>query len=185
MYPNDRQIISAAFWSILSSQTVPQTSLWNTSTIPLDCVGPPTKRNAGGTRNISKTWPPFQYPIRRLIVRSRKVSKSRGLYLESSNRSEIWQAPRQRCCRCPCQISKQCDDWNYQSRGFDTSWDLKIRCLIGDWNGAQRPITLRISHYNPNVMEISFCSHPTSNGVIATQFCTWHDSCAVVACARC
>ena len=31
----------------------------------------------------------FQYPISRLIVRSRKVSKPRGLYL--CNRSEIWQ----------------------------------------------------------------------------------------------
>ena len=35
-------------------------------------------------------WPPFQYPIRRLTVRSRKVSKPRDLYLELSDRSEIW-----------------------------------------------------------------------------------------------
>ena len=33
-------------------------------------------------------------------------------------------------------------------------------------------------------MEISFHSHLDSNTVIATKFCTWHDSCAVVACAK-
>ena len=33
-------------------------------------------------------------------------------------------------------------------------------------------------------MEISFHSHLESNRVIATKFCTWHDSCAVVACAK-
>ena len=33
-------------------------------------------------------------------------------------------------------------------------------------------------------MEIVFHSHIDSNTVIATKFCTWHDSCAVVACAK-
>ena len=33
-------------------------------------------------------------------------------------------------------------------------------------------------------MEISLHSHLESNRVIATTFCTWHDSCAVVACAK-
>ena len=33
-------------------------------------------------------------------------------------------------------------------------------------------------------MEISFHSHLDSNTMIATKFCTWHDSCAVVACAK-
>ena len=33
-------------------------------------------------------------------------------------------------------------------------------------------------------MQISFHSHLDSNTVIATKFCTWHDSCAVVACAK-
>ena len=49
---------------------------------------------------------PFQYPIRRLNVRYREVSKPRDLYVELSDRSEIWQAHRQHCCRCACQISK-------------------------------------------------------------------------------
>ena len=39
-------------------------------------------------------------------------------------------------------------------------------------------------HRNSNSMEISFHSHLNSNPVIATKFCTWHDSCAVVACAK-
>ena len=33
-------------------------------------------------------------------------------------------------------------------------------------------------------MEIALCSHPDSDQRIVTKFCTWHDSCAVVACAR-
>ena len=33
-------------------------------------------------------------------------------------------------------------------------------------------------------MEISFCSHPNINRVIATTFGTWHDSWTVVACAK-
>ena len=81
-------------------------------------------------------WAPFQYPIRRLTVRSRKVSKPPDLYLELSDRSVIWQAPRQQGCRSACQISKRCDNLNYQSRGFETSRDLTIRRLIGYWNGA-------------------------------------------------
>ena len=52
-----------------------------------------------------EVWAPFQYPIRRLIVRSREVSKPRDWYLELCDSSEIWQAPRQHCCRCACQIS--------------------------------------------------------------------------------
>ena len=58
-------------------------------------------------------WSPSQYPKRRLFVRSRKVSKQRDLYLELSDRSEIWQALRQQCCRCACQISKRYDNLKY------------------------------------------------------------------------
>ena len=41
----------------------------------------------------------FQYQIRRLTIRFRKISKPSHLYLELFDRSEIWQAPRQHCCR--------------------------------------------------------------------------------------
>ena len=81
-------------------------------------------------------WAPSQYPKRRLSVRSRKVSKPRDLYFESSDRSEIWQALRQQCCRCACQISKRYDNLKYQSRGFETLRDLTKRRLFGYWDGA-------------------------------------------------
>ena len=83
-----------------------------------------------------ETWAPSQYPKRRLSVRSRKVSTPRDLYLELSDRSEIWQALRQQCCRCACQISKRYDNLNYQSRGFETLRDLTKRRLFGYWDGA-------------------------------------------------
>ena len=41
-----------------------------------------------------------------------------------------------------------------------------------------------VFYRNSNSMEISFHPHLDSNIVIATNFCTWHDSCAVVACAN-
>ena len=92
---------------------------------------------------IKKDWAPSQYPKRRLSVRSRKVSKPRDLYLELSDRSEIWQALRQHCCRCACQIPKRYDNLKYQSRGFESLRDLTERRLFGCWDGAQ--VGLRIS----------------------------------------
>ena len=85
------------------------------------------------------TQGPVQYPIGRLFVRSRKFSKPRDLHLHSklSDRSKIWRVPRQDSCRSAYQISKRCDDLNYKSRGFETSRDLTIKCLIRYWNGAQ------------------------------------------------
>ena len=81
-------------------------------------------------------WAPSQYPKRRLSVRSRKVSKPRDLYLELSDRSDIWQSLRQQCCRCACQISKRYDNLKSQSRGFETLRDLTKRRLFGYWDGA-------------------------------------------------
>ena len=86
-----------------------------------------------------KLGPVSLYPKRRFIVRSREVSKSRDLYLELFDRSEIWQAHRQHCCRCACQISKRYVSLKYQSRGFETSRDLTIRRLFGYWDGSQVP----------------------------------------------
>ena len=42
-----------------------------------------------------RTRGPISIPIRRFMVRSHEVSKPWYLYLELSDRSEIWQAPRQ------------------------------------------------------------------------------------------
>ena len=75
---------------------------------------------------ISQTL--FQYPIKRLIVRFREVSKPQNLYMKLSDR---WAA------EAPNKFKR---DTIYQSRGFETSWDLMIRRLIGYWNGAQDTI---------------------------------------------
>ena len=86
---------------------------------------------------------PSRYPKRRLSVRSRQVSEPRDLYLELSDRSEIWQALPQQCCRCACQISKRYDNSKYQSRGFETLRDLTKRRLFGYWDGAQAVISMQ------------------------------------------
>ena len=39
-------------------------------------------------------------------------------------------------------------------------------------------------HRNSNSMEILFCCHPGYIELIAINFCTWHNSCAVVACVK-
>ena len=104
----------------------------------------------------SGTRAPSQYPKRRLSVRSRKVSKPRDLYLELSDRSEIWQALRQQCCRCACQISKRYDNLKYQSRGFETLRDLRKRRLFGYWDGAQDFIRQR---YIMAITVFFPCSH--------------------------
>ena len=45
--------------------------------------------------DCKKPWVSFQYPIRRLIVRSREVSKPRDWYFKLLYRFGIWQAHRQ------------------------------------------------------------------------------------------
>ena len=49
------------------------------------------------------------------------------------------------------------------------------------WAGAH--FTKKLCH-NPNSMEIPFCFFPDLNPLITTKFCTCHDSCAVMACAK-
>ena len=73
----------------------------------------------------------------------RKVSwslEATRLHLELFDPSEIWQAHRQYCCWCACQISKPDGNLNHQSCGFETSRDLTIRRLIRYWNGAQEVV---------------------------------------------
>ena len=72
------------------------------------------------TKRLFLIWTTFQYPIRRLIVRSREVSKPRGWQFKLSYRFEIWQAHRQHCCRSTCQISERSYNSKYKSSGFET-----------------------------------------------------------------
>ena len=83
---------------------------------PLEFVTAKMQFPSGNTAR-SVVWDRFitnrelsQYPKRRLIVRSREVSKPRDLYLKLSDRFKNWQALRRHCCRCTCQISKRYDD---------------------------------------------------------------------------
>ena len=107
---------------------------WNSSTktvVYLCWSSARINGNASPVRALS------QYPKRRLSVRSRKVPKPRDLHLGLSDRSEIWQALRQQCCRCACHISKRYGNLKYQSRGFGTLRDLTKSRLFGYWDGAQ------------------------------------------------
>ena len=73
--------------------------------------------------------------------------------------------------------------YNVQS-GVGTPWYIARHlrwCQL--WNSDDerprfsRPVSLTVSL-------TSFQSHLNSNTVIATKLCTWHDSCAVLACAK-
>ena len=65
---------------------------------------------------------PFQYLIRRLIVRYNEVSKARDPCLEFSDRSETGQV-----CRDSRQTSKRSNNFKYKSRGFKTLRDFTIK----------------------------------------------------------
>ena len=67
-----------------------------------------TRTPARARRRAYDTWCPFQYPIRRLIVRFREISKPRDWYFGLSHRFEIWSY-----------------NPKYKSRGFETLRDLK------------------------------------------------------------
>ena len=58
-----------------------------------------------------------------------KISQPQDMYLTLSNRSEIWQAPRQLCCWGTCKISQWCDCLNYQSHGMRSSDKTSYRTL--------------------------------------------------------
>ena len=101
------------------------------------CAMRPARRPSG-CRPLP-TWAPFQYPIRRFIVRSRGVSKPRDWWIKLSRRFEIWQVLWQPCCCGACQVSERSDNSKYKSRGFETLRDLTVRRLVGYWNGALWP----------------------------------------------
>ena len=72
---------------------------------------------------------------RRLTAISREVSKPRDLDLDFSNRSKIWQAPRQHSCRDACQmwqsdtiiITYNLATWDFTRFGGKTSYRLVNR----------------------------------------------------------
>ena len=60
------------------------------------------------------------------------ASKQRDSGLNLTNRSDIWQTPRQQRCRDACRISKRCNHYNIQPRGFESSRGLPFRDSISD-----------------------------------------------------
>ena len=133
------------FTATMASMAMPERPVyhpWTTkaTVLPPFCLQRRPGQFCGRTREAQRSQPLCKGGINllvHLIVRSRKVSKPGDLYSELSDRSEIWQAPQQHCCRCACQILKWCDDLNYQSHRFEDSRDLRIKRLIGYWSGAQ------------------------------------------------
>ena len=65
------------------------------------------------------------------------------------------------------------------------SWQLFWRSGSHRWNlwVPDLHTNYKDLFYSQSI-EILFCSYPNSNWVITTKFCTCHDSCAVVACAK-
>ena len=49
---------------------------------------------------------------------------------------------------------------------------------------TRAPFHERFLHRNSNPINVSLCSHPSCITMIAMELCTWHDSTAVVACAK-
>ena len=48
----------------------------------------------------------------------------------------------------------------------------------------QEPISLTVFHHDSNLMDISLCYYLIFDVLITTKFCTWHDSCTAMACAK-
>ena len=79
--------------------------------------------------NFVPSWASIHEAIGRLTAWSREVSKPPDPGLDFSNRSEIWQAPRQHPCRDACEMSERYDHYNTQPREFKTSRNLVVRRL--------------------------------------------------------
>ena len=90
----------------------------------------------------------FQYFMKRLTARSRKVSNPRGWVLKclyTMCRFKIWLAAWQLFRLDVCQISKRLKSCKHQSRAFETSWDLVIR-LLKPYSKPKRPKGIPRSH---------------------------------------
>ena len=84
-----------------------------------------------------------------------------------------------------------CDQWKFPPF-FRPQWQSPCTALtadkccarglwksLADWGQFYQ----QIFHHNSNSMKNSF-SYPSCRDVIAMKFCTWHDSCAVMPCAK-
>ena len=77
---------------------------------------------------------PLPYVITKKILNSQN-RKPWHWFFQLSDGFEIWQVPWQSCCKtAACKMWKRYNDLSFQSRGFETSRDLKIGCLMGSRN---------------------------------------------------
>ena len=128
---------------------------------------------AGVPRGRITVWGTFQYRIRHLTVRFRKVSKARDKCLEVSDHSENCLASRQRCCRDACQISERYIYCIYiyihdiQPRGFKTLWDIDVLSNIETGPSSRSYVSIRcasitvlksIIYWSLNRWILKFCT---------------------------
>ena len=88
-------------------------------------------------------------------------------------------------CKYILRKSYDCDSWLCAAQNSTASKHFLISSTYMEkqfWEGAH--FTEYFFNHNSNVMEISFFCHSDFNTTIATQFCTWHDSCGAMACAK-
>ena len=90
-----------------------------------------------------------------------EVSKPQDSDLDFSNRSWIWQAPRQPCCGDARQIPQWCHHYHIQSRVFETSRDLVVREVLCLWSQCRKFLFDRVRQYLLNVFGCSTCEHLT------------------------
>ena len=105
----------------------------------------------------------FQYPIRSLIMWSRKYSRAWDQVLKYPYHLEIWLAHQEHCWRCACQISQWLDNSRYESRRFETLWDLIIRQSFrilkqGPGVEGKKPTTLKVVIINSPWTDFLFYS---------------------------
>ena len=89
-------------------------------------------------------------------------------YDQLSNNIQVKQADVYQCCRT----------WN------NSVLSIYFRHLLNRILDSKGPFHEWFFNCNSNSMEISYCSHRISSGVIAMKFCSLHDRCAVLRCAQ-
>ena len=102
----------------------------------------------------------------------RKISWVSGL--DFFNRSEIWQAPRQQHRRDACQIAERYDNYNIQSRGFETSRYLVLRRLGEAQSTLQGSSTVALCTRVEPLFVICWLSY--SNGPLS-RIQSWQFAC--------
>ena len=87
-------------------------------------------------------------------------------------------------CEAPFMVQYGCHVLEARGRGgcdgIRGGFYTVLSGLVITWG----PFCKYFIYHNSDMMESPFWSHLFSNILVATKFCTWHDSCAVVACAK-